>query len=95
MPGGRSRSDAAKQLRQRNMDRAFQMIPPFLGRSHIQDDRTLRAFHEGEKISSSNLRNLLRLVQIISGDKPHNLIKPNPRKLELSSLRLRFVFHYQ
>jgi hypothetical protein len=34
-------TEALNQLRQRNMDRTLQMIvTPFLGRSHIQNERT-------------------------------------------------------
>src|SRR5271169_2056394 len=52
-------SDVSKQLRKRNMDCTLQMIvTPFLGRSHIYNERTLRALQGGEKIASSHLRNL-------------------------------------
>jgi hypothetical protein len=52
-------SDVSKQLRQRNMDRTLQMImTPFLGRSHIYNERTLWALQGGQKIASSHLRNL-------------------------------------
>jgi hypothetical protein len=40
----------AKQLRQRDVDRALDMIVnPFLGRSNIQDDRVRYALHAGEE----------------------------------------------
>jgi len=53
-------SNLSKQLRQRNMDRTLQMIvTPFLGRSHIYNERAPRALDGGEKIASSDLRSLL------------------------------------
>ena len=43
-------ADASKQLRQRNMDRTLQMIvTPFLGRSHIYNERAPRASMEARK----------------------------------------------
>ena len=78
------------------MNRAFQMVPtPFLVRSHIQDEWTLLALKGSEEISSSNLSNLLLLVEIISGDKSYNLIKPNACQLTLSLLGLHPGFHHQ
>ena len=56
---------------------------------------TLWALQGGQKIARSHLRNLERLVQIIGGDKSHDLVKSDARQLELSLLGLCFGFNHQ
>jgi len=54
----RKSSDMLRQVRQRNIQGAIQMIlTPFLGRANIQDNRTVRVLQAGEDISSSYLHN--------------------------------------
>jgi hypothetical protein len=89
-------SDLSKQLWQRQVNRTLQVIvAPFLRRSHIDNERTLLALQRGQKIASSHLGNLLRLVEIIRGGKSHDIIKSDARQLQLRSLCLSFVFNNQ
>jgi hypothetical protein len=48
-----------------------------------------------KEISSSQLGDLSRLFEILSGKKSGDLIKSNSGKLQLSLLRLCLVFDYQ